>query len=602
MEDAEAQITRAFLPAFALTVGVTGHRRPPPERLERIEAELGRIFAEIRSAAGEISAGGAEFGVFGDEPVLRLASCLSEGADRLAAKKALEAGYRLQAFLPFPVESPVNAMDLADPDRETSRAELKAFCARAESAVEFSPRPSANLEVLGIDFDPLGEDDFARVFRQDAYLEASLAMLGQSDILVAIWNGKSQTAPGGTYDTVLRALNAGVPVCVIDAGADRPVRVLSCREDLFAPDCKPATVREVILKKWGLSGTKTGRELLAVKNDLIRNTRKDLPPLANAWNWFQNLVVREKLRNVDGGPYREETRADFQIFDRMANNYAARYRSSFLGLALMSLLAVLFGAVTVFAPSGAWRHPLLLLFAVCETAFLAFSLLNMRRARKAGWLEKLTTYRYIAEVLRCDTITASLGLVCPRGESGESLYTQDARTSWSEYYLRNAIRAFGLASINYGDEADLESRFADIGSYLIYSQACYHKRNNLKSGLVANSLEMIGQGLFYLSLLVIGGRFATTLIFDMSMFDPAISFVSTLAPAAAASAQGIVQTAELRRLAIRSHNIYVSFALAYEKFQGTKDADVRREIAMSVIALMIRDVSDWKDQYNLSAM
>jgi len=89
-----------------LRVGVTGHRPDDLAHADavalraRIREVLERLGAEAITVA-EADAG-VEFGA--DPPELRLISPLAEGADRIVAQEALDAGYSVHAPLPFPRE------------------------------------------------------------------------------------------------------------------------------------------------------------------------------------------------------------------------------------------------------------------------------------------------------------------------------------------------------------------------------------------------------------------------------------------------------------------------------------------------------------------
>lgn len=55
---------------------------------------------------------------------------------------------------------------------------------------------------------------------------AGKVMIEQSDLLIAIWDGVTPGAVGGTRHTMAAALNEGVPVLWIDAATPGRVRLL----------------------------------------------------------------------------------------------------------------------------------------------------------------------------------------------------------------------------------------------------------------------------------------------------------------------------------------------------------------------------------------
>lgn len=130
-----------FLESFAFTLAITGHRTVPSGQLERIKQQLDDILTQTLSAAGAISSQGQKYSFFMSKPTLRFASCLSAGSDRLGAEMALGRGFGLRAVLPFPLGSPVNAMDLDKEERQKSLAILRELCAKAESVLQLNPAP-----------------------------------------------------------------------------------------------------------------------------------------------------------------------------------------------------------------------------------------------------------------------------------------------------------------------------------------------------------------------------------------------------------------------------------------------------------------------------
>ena len=61
---------------------------------------------------------------------------------------------------------------------------------------------------------------------------AGKVMIEQSDLLIAIWDGITPGAVGGTRHTIAAALNEGVPVLWIDAATPGRVRLLLVPEAL----------------------------------------------------------------------------------------------------------------------------------------------------------------------------------------------------------------------------------------------------------------------------------------------------------------------------------------------------------------------------------
>lgn len=132
-----------------------------------------------------------------------LVSPLAEGADRLVAHRALAAGWRLQALLPFPA---VRYED--DFHGDGSVGEFRGLLTRA-SAVEVVPGAAP----------PSPDPDLP-------YRRVGLALLDRVALLVALWDGEAPRGPGGTGEVVQEAVRRGIPVVWIHSVPPHPVRLV----------------------------------------------------------------------------------------------------------------------------------------------------------------------------------------------------------------------------------------------------------------------------------------------------------------------------------------------------------------------------------------
>ena len=73
-----------------LVIGVTGHRDLVPNEVDVLREKITGLFDDLRLR-------------FPNTPLLMM-SALAEGADRLAAHAALDAGFELQVILPMPAD------------------------------------------------------------------------------------------------------------------------------------------------------------------------------------------------------------------------------------------------------------------------------------------------------------------------------------------------------------------------------------------------------------------------------------------------------------------------------------------------------------------
>ena len=156
-----------------LVVGVTGHRDLVAQELTGIETlvrdlleDLARRFPERR---------------------LQVMSPLAEGADRVVALVAEDLGIELIVPLPMPE-------NLYSKDFESSRswAEFSRLCHYATACTTIPLTPGGTEESIS-DYGPE---------RNRQYAEAGAWVAARSDILIAIWDGKTIGDLGGTGHVV----------------------------------------------------------------------------------------------------------------------------------------------------------------------------------------------------------------------------------------------------------------------------------------------------------------------------------------------------------------------------------------------------------------
>lgn len=162
--------------AIPIVIAVTGHRTIPSDILPQLEQAVAELIRTLRQQ-------------YPSTP-LRFLSGLAEGADRLAAKVALEHAAQLVAVLPL------------------VPAAYEQDFPTAESRGEFQQLLSAATEIVITDADELLEVD--RAARGRYYARQGAFLVQNCDILLAFWDGEAGDGEGGTADIVKYRLE-GVP-------------------------------------------------------------------------------------------------------------------------------------------------------------------------------------------------------------------------------------------------------------------------------------------------------------------------------------------------------------------------------------------------------
>jgi hypothetical protein len=153
-------------------VGVTGHRFLGDEPLAAagVDLALDRITRDFKASA------------------LTIVSSLASGADQLVAQRALaRPGTGLIVPLPLPLADYLQDFE--------SRETLRALLARATRIVELPPA----------------------VTREEAYLAAGRYVVGQCEVLIAVWDGRPARGLGGTAEVVALARRTRLPLAWVRA-------------------------------------------------------------------------------------------------------------------------------------------------------------------------------------------------------------------------------------------------------------------------------------------------------------------------------------------------------------------------------------------------
>lgn len=285
-----------------LRVGVAGHRPDPKKRPDPNVAALREICRELLLRIHDTFAGVAtvHHDLFAKAPPrLRLISALAEGADQWVASEAEQLGYELQAVLPF--ERTEYEKDFTNPD---VKAEYSRFCEAATAVFE-----------LDGDRNKPGE----------SYLAAGRVLLNQSDLLIALWDGKDPQGIGGTGQIVREAIERGIPTVWVkwDAPAEqRLLQHLNDLKDIPKPLNKEA-MEELLKDKVSVlllpPTTKQDINKSAEKNlqkaykDYFDDCRQAWTLLGGWWNFFRDLLRLKWFY------WRKQTKAEKA---RQANNHS----------------------------------------------------------------------------------------------------------------------------------------------------------------------------------------------------------------------------------------------------------------------------------------
>lgn len=515
-------------------VGITGHRggnRALAADATHIAAALAGILAEIEAA---LAAERAATPTLTIHPT-RLHTLLAHGVDQLAASEASALGWEIVAPLPFGRE--LNVAINAQPHTLEDGVALLAGGDASEPAVQARARgirqwsdcarlfqlADRDAEIAALFEAMLASPEdavLARHFHNAAAAQAAHAgrvMVEQSDLLIGVWDNGSRDGVGGTGHTIVRALEIGTPVLLLDPARPEHWSILSSTESLAGWQAHTGQDRE------RLHGV-VGNALQARDGSAARTLRDEAwhPRSRRASTLYRRIEALfggeprplrslvqdyeppERIANGSAAPLVEAAAAlpgaDHAFVARVADDIlpafaradgiSARlsdsYRSGMVANFLLAALAVIVGVawLPLGVDAGKW------LFALAELGLLAAILmitwLGGRRRLHARWFET----RRAAEYLRHAPILLLVGVARP-----PSHWPRATGTAWPEYAVRHVLRAPGLPEMVV-TRSFLRSALQGLLAPHVASQRAYHRAKAKRLETISHRLDRLAAALF----------------------------------------------------------------------------------------------------------
>ncbi len=371
----------AALAKIPVVVGVTGHR-------DVVDSHDGTLAKRIQELLADLAARCPHSD-------LVLLSALAEGADRLAARAALELP-RVSLVVPLPMRRADYEREFSSPE---SIAEFNALLSRAESWFEL---PIAEEKLTS---SAPGEES-----QREPYGELGWYIARHSHLLLALWDGNDANGTSGTAKVVSLNLR----------GLPRP-------DDLKCDLKEPAGIGPVchILcprRDKALAGTSYSLRILYPERhddgqDNEALYHKILAEIDDYNHEVDRLLGRSNMQIDQSGQYltggidlnqaSPVLRANVKRYacaDVLAAHYKLLQQRSILWLALLATLG--FACLEVYDQllvGCRWGSAVLLGFPLA----LALALLSLRRS--ALWHDKFLGYRALAEAMRVQYFWLALG-------------------------------------------------------------------------------------------------------------------------------------------------------------------------------------------------
>ncbi len=601
-------------PALALRIGITGARSlraTDSDRLrEKVRAVLAQAQQDMWHLAAEPAVGRSY--ALGDDPkrkpVLRLISPLARGSDRLAAEEALKLGYALNVAMPFRqgeyekdfvgAESPEEPVLSAAEDL----AQFRDLLARAGDAW------------LSLDGDHGPE-------KNRAYEAVGRFVVRRCDLLLAIWDGEPGSSRGGTADIVRYAANISVPVWWIHATENRDPTWIADILDLRDPPspAEPSAAKlQAYLKQLILPPEPVPRERHSYVAIVARLGMGNVSPEADYFNekpladwriwraygtlmrWASRSVKSSQQESNRREPGRPDDPAAAYWFDRYkpadarANDYAARYRSSYVWVFALGTAALLLGALAVFL--GIVRAPdvLTLTVVVVEAVTLIAIVVLVGLVLRLDWHERSIEYRLLAELCRKQQVLASLGWALSIG-AVQRIAAAD-RPAWVAWLFAAFQRAAPA------EQGELRASLPQAASKhvlddLIEEQLTYHKDRGERDRQASETFVKLGAWSFAAVLVCVVLKFTAT-VHDWHRTAQFFGLLATVLPGVSAAFFGIRAYAELELLAEQSRHMETELQRAKARLERLNlthplaSQDLGAEAA-AVAVLMLQDLEGW---------
>jgi hypothetical protein len=575
-------------PRLALTLGVTGHRltRAPAAaengqgapRAFDVAAVGKALEAAFAATAAGLAAIGAEAKASFSEvpPIVTLISSLAEGADRIAARAALEAGFALDVVLPCP--APIYLETFVD---DASRQEFAALAARA--------RATLILPLAGDSASPLAE-------RLPATFEAAgLTTLAQSDILVAVWDGKPAEGRGGTGQIVEEAARRGAPIVVVDPEdgatrllwADEPADEATARRALdIAPRPLAPALAELIAHIVGPPLAAEERAGLKqyfacrVGADASRRAShvfdgRDLKAPRAQWPRVSAAVGESPTNRAAAKRYAQALLA--------AEDVAARHAGAYRRLFLVSSAATVLASALVAAAAR---------FRELHLTAAAFELLTV--ALVGGLVLFATRRRWHHQWFEAREVAERLRIVAPAWLLGAwPSHLKPAQAAWPGWCARAVARELPLFA---GEIANLSGEIRDILAALVDEQLAYHIANAERLERRDHVYEGIGVILLAASL-VNNAVYLAVRFFVASGLESYESWglaAAIFLPAAATAAYGVRLFGDYEDLARRSRRTAGELRALQARIVGALDIRGLRGVAEATTRAMLSDLDAWR--------
>jgi hypothetical protein len=597
---------------LVFNIGITGHRYLPSSDTDLLNERIETIFKTVKASVNDCFNKTQSIHT-GEEPVIRLISMLAEGSDRIAAKNALKAGFRLQCPLPLSLNEYEK-----DFETEASKKEFRQLLDKADSIFEIEAC-SRN--------------------RSRAYQNGGQVLLSHSDILLAIWDYADSGKVGGTSDIVSLARQQDIPVICIASASPHEISIIYGSSGLHESEKLDTGLNNIIshilvpqMEAENIGG-RTGKKLKAqpltpevyFREDLSKKSRAKLYSLTKRLFSYSKktkaLETAPEEKEIENEFYNKHYSSHFNSADELAKHYRDLYRSSGIIRNLLPLIASLGLALGFYtklfggpgwSSEGANLQTLIIntisiigffIQALCFILIIALSDIEKRYK----WQTKFSDYRALSEMLRQMRYLGPAGLVL--GGLRSPSYYAAANTSWINWHFRSIVREAGLPSMKVSEEV-LKEYITYIDKSTLQEQIAYHTDNQNTMELIAKRINKYGIFIYYMGVVLVALRFLAVIITSNQHLLPLAKsyrdYISTffnmfsmVIPLFSAFLFGMSSQEGFERMGQMSKTMKDRLSAHRSEIQrGLQDYNAFMKYAQSTAEIMLSEFTDWNTYFS----
>jgi hypothetical protein len=295
----------------------------------------------------------------------------------------------------------------------------------------------------------------------------------------------------------------------------------------------------------------------------------------------------------------------FDFADESAAGYGDRYRSSYVLIALLAVIALGSAALTGDETFRAFWF----VFAMEGTAVAGIVTLVVVN-QMYRWQERWISYRLVAELCRKQYVLSCLGRALPGSDVIRlSFDSRDAvaapRESWVAWFFMAALRG---AEFPQGDMVDAKARALSVGRSLVDDQKAYHEKRLSRSRLAGDRIRLLSEAFFVLTVLLVIGKFvALQLQWELGMRG--FVLIGAFISAGAGAFVGIRTYAEFSLLArqsafmlrvLRAYSAELE-AAAMSVDQPLSSQQIGRTLFQTTTAMM-QDITGWAQLFRIKTI